>query len=82
MPPSNMDRKHNKREMERAKGNIAWTVQHIQIVYQAFYDTALYLAEQEQEVPDSYIETMNALTEITAALVQIGQVIEQVNDTI
>lgn len=82
MPEPNNDRKHNKRELERAKGNIAWAVQHLQVVYGTFYDAALDLANRELDIPDSYTETMTALMEASNALVLVGETVEEINKTI
>lgn len=82
MPPANMNRKNNKRELERAVNNLAWCGQHIQVVFDAFQQTALELAQQEQEIPDSYVETMNALDAIMQSIILIGDSVNEVNNSI
>lgn len=77
-----MDRKHAKRELERAIGTIAWTVQHVSVVYNGFVDAAMNYAEQDMDVPDSYVEPMNALVLISESLIAIGEAIKEVNNLI
>lgn len=82
MVPPNNDRQHNKRELERANGNIAWAIQHITTVYDTFYAAGLNLAELEQDIPDSYVETMDGLTQVTKSLLAVAEVVKGINDTI
>ena len=82
MAEANNDRKHNKRELERAIGSITWTVQHVQVVFGSFYDVAMELSLNEQDVPQSYVETMETCEAITAALLQIADVIKKLNETL
>lgn len=82
MPAANMNRKNNKRELDRAKGNLVWSIQHLQVVYQAFYETAEELALAEQDVPEAYITTMDALQTAIDAGLELADFIEKVNETI
>ena len=82
MPAANMNRKNNKRELERAQGNIVWAIQHLQVVYQAFYDTALDIANSEQDIPEAYTETMTALQTTIDAGLELADFIGKVNDSI
>lgn len=82
MPAPNMNRKNNKRELDRAKGNLVWTIQHLQVVYQAFYATAEELALAEQDIPEAYITTMNALQTAIDAGLELADFIEKVNETV
>ena len=82
MPAANNDRKHNKRELDRAIGNITWSIQHIEGVKENFVNAATQYAVMEQDVPDSYVETINNLSEISAALVVLGSLVNKVNETI
>lgn len=82
MPPANMNRKNNKRELDRAQGNLVWSIQHLQVVYQAFYDTGIELAQSEQDIPESYTETLNALQTCIEAGLQLADLIGKVNETI
>lgn len=82
MPPFNMDRKHAKREMERAIGNIAWCAQHLDAVKSGFIDGAAAYAEINADIPDSYVETISAIDEIIAALIMVGETIKKVDETI
>lgn len=82
MPPTNNDRKHNKRELERAVGSLTWSIQHIQTVYDAFYNTAYDLSTKGEDVPDSYISTIEALTECITALLSIADIVNKINEGI
>lgn len=82
MPAANMNRKNNKRELDRSQGNIVWAIQHLQVVYQAFYDTAIEIAETEQDIPEAYTTTMNALQTAIDAGLELADFIGKVNETI
>lgn len=82
MPPANNDRQHNKRELERCVGNIAWSVQHLQTVFGAFYEAGLALAESGNDVPESYTQTMAALETAIDGLMIIAEAVKEVNETI
>lgn len=82
MPAANMDRKHAKRELSRAVNLTTWILQHLQVVYDGFYAAAMAYAEMEQDIPDSYAQSMTQIQEIQSATLLIAEAIKGLDETL
>lgn len=80
---ANGQRTANIRELERAINNIdTWSIKHVQNVMENFIEGAQQYAEQDLEVPDSYVETLNYLQQVVEMLKVVSSLIGQIKDTL